>query len=508
MELLEDNQSKLAERRISSTPRYVSTNFGPLPAINLRKPNSDLEIRVRNNDYPFYQQIPKHSGFGEMFLSYIALLLLGIYTVMFGLNVLGGIEFGPFEWKYASVLILIFLVDGIKIIAESFTRNEFAQGDEDPTKVGVIIPTHNGAKYIESVIENLCNTLLKQNILVVSNGSTDNTVQLCKEMGIRVINIPDAVGKVVAIHQGVMLMDQPYILVIDDDTYLNGSLIPTSLMDEGYGAVAFRLYARPTNWLSRFQSIEYLASSDLGKRSHNKTGSIQNVSGAIGLYRRDVLEDQLNYHTGEFSGEDLQRSLLLQIHRKYSEHDGIVISESIIETSVPESVRRLFKQRSIGWSPGMYANFGNYCKLLCMRRTPWRMRLESFYMSFLVILMDVLRIWSLPVLIFLPWYFVVMYLAYVLIQMVVWIRCKEKRDAWVVLLYPLYGLFSLLTRLTGFLVFLKRRLLNLWMNMGHKESYKTSPLLLHVCAMVLVIAVLGFFLVLNYQTEIYKSVIG
>jgi len=87
-------------------------------------------------------------------------------------------------------------------------------GDYD--EVCVLVPTYNEAETIQEVIERFRNEGFEQ-ILVVDGGSTDGTQELATDAGARVVEQSGS-GKGQAVREGVGLIDQPYVLLIDGDS--------------------------------------------------------------------------------------------------------------------------------------------------------------------------------------------------------------------------------------------------------------------------------------------------
>ncbi|MEY8339208.1 glycosyltransferase family 2 protein [Lachnospiraceae bacterium 62-35] len=61
-------------------------------------------------------------------------------------------------------------------------------------KVLVVIPTFNEEKNIERVVDNLIQNYPELDYVVVSDGSTDRTVQICEERGYQIIKLPVNLG--------------------------------------------------------------------------------------------------------------------------------------------------------------------------------------------------------------------------------------------------------------------------------------------------------------------------
>lgn len=109
----------------------------------------------------------------------------------------------------------------------------------------------------------------------------------------------------------------------------------------------------PYTWLPRIQVVEYLRSFLLGRTGWSRVGALMIVSGAFGLFRRDLLV--------EFGGLDVDTigedaELVMRIHhelRKQRRPYRIVfVSEPVSWTEVPDTTTVLARQRR-RWSRGL-----------------------------------------------------------------------------------------------------------------------------------------------------------
>jgi polyisoprenyl-phosphate glycosyltransferase len=83
--------------------------------------------------------------------------------------------------------------------------------------VAIIIPAYNEEQTIDKVI-NVAKTVdLVNRVIVVSDGSTDNTVKIAKKCGIKVIDLPNNVGKGGAMSVGVKNCTDDIIVFLDAD---------------------------------------------------------------------------------------------------------------------------------------------------------------------------------------------------------------------------------------------------------------------------------------------------
>lgn len=443
----------------------------------------------------------------DLYTGKITLLLIACYVALFGLFQARAFTFGGFRWSYATILLPIWLIDGFKSFFEVFLESHYKYAEEDLSKITVVIACKDGEEVIGQTLNSLINIkrFAPEQVIVVSNGSNDSTCAIARGFGVQCLDVREPLGKVRAINYGLQFVKTPYVLLLDDDTLVDRARIPTELLDNGYAGVAFRVLVKQSTWVTKFQAYEYRKSTDIGKRFHNKRGSVQNISGAIGLFTLGELQRQIKLHSAEFSGEDLQRTLLIYLS-DYSK--GVVLAHSTVYTLPPTTVGTLFRQRVYGWFPGLYANFPNYVKILFKKKTPRTLRVDAFYNSFFVMLLDVLRLLSLPLLFLNPWYFVMMYASYLILEAATYYYAGMKAPWWVVWFYPLYGLFGFVTRVCAFTVLIYRRLVSRLARAAYYDDYRQASARIKSTSIVAIAFVIGLCLFANDKFDYARVLIS
>ncbi len=109
------------------------------------------------------------------------------------------------------------------------------------TKISIIVPAYNEGKRIESTLNSLFSTFPKGEIIVVSNGSRDDTIEILrrwknKNPNLIYLDFPEKLGKGGAIIQGLKIAKGDWIGFIDADdafdlNYLKNSLLMLSEYD-------------------------------------------------------------------------------------------------------------------------------------------------------------------------------------------------------------------------------------------------------------------------------------
>lgn len=366
---------------------------------------------------------------------------------------------GPGSWPDHIVFVVLFcaLVDFIKLLIELMGREEDRRFTSDMSLVSVIIACKNGEQVLPGTIADLLRYLPPGRIIVVDDGSTDKTSEVVAALGCQVHRFEHSKGKAAAINFAIHRVKTPYVLLLDDDTRLGDSVIPTSMLGpDGWDAVAFHVLpdrrnrdgAHGNNFVGALQRYEYGKSMEIGKRFHDVTQSISCISGAAGLFKTKDLDALHHEHTGVFQGEDLQRTMIHLLHGK-----RIVFANQPVWTVAPHAWRQWFRQRLTGWYPGLYHQLANMLRLLFRRQSGWRLRYEMAYNVYTVI-SDPLKTWSIIVILITPglrWWGVILYLLYLAFELYPWwvIRqpgARRRAPIGVLLFYPLYGALNTILR--------------------------------------------------------------
>lgn len=351
-------------------------------------------------------------------------------------------------------LILTLLTDGLFLLAHLFRRpiKTHIHPRIDKNKVSAVIACYNGEDVIGETITHLLRQIPKENIFIVSDASSDKTVEVAKSYGVNVINNKKNMHKAFSVSIGVYRVKTPYVLLLDDDVLIGDAVIPTNLMDQGYSAVAFNVLPIPTDtFVNAIQRFEYRSSMYIGKNLRSSALAVGNVSGAIGLYRTEDLKEQAYLHSGQFAGEDEQRTILSHI---YGSGKGVIFSEETVRTHVPNTFYALYRQRAYSWSLSVPELLPLYIRILLSTKHHYLLKSEKAY-NIYILLTDPLRILFLWTLFLRPKYLVATYALYLVLNIAMWFKTQRRDQFLVVLIYPLYSLWLSLCRFIGNFYWLK-----------------------------------------------------
>lgn len=352
-------------------------------------------------------------------------------------------------------LLLSLLTDGIFILIHIYRRSGgHRKLSFNPSKLTVVIASYNGEDVIEDTIQNAKAHVPAKQIIVVSDASTDRTAEVARATGVRVLINSRNLHKVGSINTAMAHVGTPYVLILDDDTLIGETFIPTSLLDDGYSAVAFNVMpVEGHTFINKLQRFEYRISMQVSKNLRAAKGAIGNVSGAIGLYHTKDLLNQVALHSGQFAGEDEQRTLLAHL---YGKGKGITYTDSLVLTKPPETYLQLFRQRAFSWSLSSPELFTLYWRVLLSPRFHYLLKADKAYLVY-IYLTDPLRILFMWSMFMRPANILLAYGFYLVLNTTIWIRLGRKDSFGVILLMPVYTLGLTICRFIAHFYWLKEK---------------------------------------------------
>jgi len=408
--------------------------------------------------------------------------------------------------KRGLVLALGFLLlsDGLYLLIHAFLRPHHYGGTEcEPTDLTVVLATYNSGEAIIRTIEGAKRHVPGDNILIVSDNSSDNTVEIASTLGVRVHENDVNLNKALTISKISPEIRTPYTLILDDDTFIGKATIPTSLLDAGYDAVAFNVMPEPENTLvNKFQRYEYRKNMYLSKSLRAGSASVGNVSGAIGLYHTKDVQLQSAYHSGFFGGEDQERTTLTYL---YGTGRGVTYTDSVVLTETPHTWWQLFRQRAIKFGGGWGAAHLNivvlYLRLIVSRRAKFALKFEKGYQVFIT-LTDPLRLVLFPLMILDPIGFGLVYAAYAGLEIILWFWTKRQDSLVIVMLSPLYGMFNTIGRFVAFPFWVRNRFDFVFRKNFHRRVTRRNLVVEYA---VIILLILSLFSYSIYQFPDIKS---
>ncbi|MEU9956762.1 bifunctional polysaccharide deacetylase/glycosyltransferase family 2 protein [Streptomyces sp. NPDC050982] len=235
-------------------------------------------------------------------------------------------------------------------------KRRFSWGPTVTQPVSVIVPAYNEKECIANTLESLAKSTHPIEIIVVDDGSTDNTSEIARSAAesfgmtnVRVIRQENA-GKPAALNNGVRSASYDIVVMMDGDTVFEPDAVHQLVQpfaDPEVGAVAGNAKVGNRNTIiGAWQHIEYVMGFNLDRRMYDLLRCMPTIPGAIGAFRRDAVLE-----VGGMSEDTLAEDtdITIAMHRGgwrvvYQEH-------ARAWTEAPASLKQLWSQR-YRWSYG------------------------------------------------------------------------------------------------------------------------------------------------------------
>jgi cellulose synthase/poly-beta-1,6-N-acetylglucosamine synthase-like glycosyltransferase len=270
--------------------------------------------------------------------------------------------------------------------------------------VSVLMPVYNESANVVDAVQALAALRYPSfEIVVIDDGSSDDTFDRLRDAfdlvevprviptdvpfrgQVRSVHVartaPDTLvvvrkdngGKPDALNVGINVARQPLVCMVDGDSLLDPDALlsvakpfaddPVRVVAtggvvrvaNGCEVVAGRVVdvRMPRRWLPRIQVVEYLRAFLIGRTGFSRLGGLVIISGAFGLFRRDLLV-ALGGLAHDCIGEDAD--LVVRLHRRLRDdrrdYRVVFVAEPVSWSEAPSTLRVLARQRG-RWHRGL-----------------------------------------------------------------------------------------------------------------------------------------------------------
>jgi len=239
--------------------------------------------------------------------------------------------------------------------------------------VSVLIPCFNEEKVIAASVARILESEWKNlEVLVLDDGSKDGTAEAVRAAHgdnprVTLLSFENG-GKARAVNRGLAVAKGEYVVALDADTLFPPKTIGRLVRwfaDPKIGAVAGNaIVGNRVNMVTRWQALEYVTAQNLERRALATLGAVTVVPGAVGAWRKSVLDD-LGGYPADTLAEDQDLTIACQRAGWKVAFDPAAQAF----TEAPDTVGGLLKQR-FRWSFGTLQCVWKHRKALFNPKTP------------------------------------------------------------------------------------------------------------------------------------------
>ena len=226
--------------------------------------------------------------------------------------------------------------------------------------LSVLIPAHNEEKSIRDTIKIVLDINYPKNlfeVIVIDDGSTDNTLKIVKEFkGIRILSKENS-GKADSLNKAIAIANNEIIVVVDADSYPDKDsflkMVPY-FFDKNVGAVTSSIMVKnPKNLIEKLQSTEYIFIA-FARKLLDAIGSVYVTPGPLSMYRKDAL-----LKIGGFDKKNLTEDIEIAWNLLKHNYDIRMCLSAKVYTNCKNNLKTWWKQR-VRWNVGGLQTIAKY----------------------------------------------------------------------------------------------------------------------------------------------------
>lgn len=241
------------------------------------------------------------------------------------------------------------LVYGTLAVIQKVRSRRRAYDSSFHPPVSVLIAAYNEETVITRTVRSILDNGYEDiDMVVVDDGSKDATLQVLRDTygsdtRVRILTQANG-GKSSALNRGIAHARNNILVAVDADTIFRRgaiALLVRHFSDPKVGAVSGNArVGNRHNWITRFQSIEYICGFNLDRRALDLLNAITVVPGAVGAWRKDLIDA-----LGGFGHDTLAEDTDLTLAIRRSGYKIRYEEKAVAYTEAPETTRALAKQR-------------------------------------------------------------------------------------------------------------------------------------------------------------------
>lgn len=268
-------------------------------------------------------------------------------------------------FNYVIAFISVFSVTFFILLMLSYKKEYEYEPKLKPgwtPTISIIIPAYNEENYLDKCLQTLLKLDYpkdKMEIIVVDDGSADNTYELAKsyeKKGVKAYRKKNA-GKGAALNYGIKRATGEFIATMDADSYVMPKTLKQILayfQDKEVMAVSAAVKIKPTGSpIKELQRVEYLMIL-FSRKLLSFIDAVPVTPGPFSMFRAKVFEEIGGFDEHNLV-EDQEMALRMQAHH-YKIRSSVTAD---VFTTPPNNLKNLLKQR-VRWQRGGVRNYWKY----------------------------------------------------------------------------------------------------------------------------------------------------
>ncbi len=258
---------------------------------------------------------------------------------------------------YFEVFLLISLFESKKM-RKSLSNLEYYH-----PPVTILVPCFNEEKTIVGTINSLLDLDYPKEmvrIMIINDGSTDNTKELLKQYDnheiIKVFHKENG-GKYTALNFGISHLETDFVGCLDADSFVDKNALKNIMRrfsDPKVMAVTpSMIVEKPNNILRKMQRAEY-SYGNFMRKAYGSIGAIHITPGPFSFFRKEVF-DKIGMYRHAHNTEDMEMAMRMQKNRMKI----VNAPDAHVYTVGPDTIKKLYKQR-VRWVSGFLGNLIEY----------------------------------------------------------------------------------------------------------------------------------------------------
>jgi poly-beta-1,6-N-acetyl-D-glucosamine synthase len=224
-------------------------------------------------------------------------------------------------------------------------------------RVCVLIAAKDEELAIGSTIDSVVSAgVAKEDVYLVSDGSSDHTAPLAKARGINVLALPVNGGKSLAIAKGIRyfnLASYDLLALADaDTTFEPGYFAAMARAFEKFPNAAIacgKVKSRPKNWLTAWRALQYAIGHWLIKEGQHALGAINVAAGCCSVFRMSLFDQIWE------SRPSIVEDMMATLRAHDLGYDVIYVRDAVVITADPQDLLKSYNRQLTRWNGGAWS---------------------------------------------------------------------------------------------------------------------------------------------------------